>query len=204
VLMSIQPILIGIMGAAVLKEKFGLLEQVACITCIVGVIFIAKPSFFFEKSVNPYADGISDSVKSFAVVICLLQAMLEAGRNMLFKLAGKTVNPFIILTVHFMQIVLIFPLFFITFANFEALSIMSVLAIFVIAVMNLTGNLLLIEALKEEKAAVVSITNYSQIMYSVVLEIVFLGTFPDVYSCMGALIIVSCCLLVLFSKAKKT
>jgi drug/metabolite transporter (DMT)-like permease len=74
ILLRMNPLWVGILGALFYKEKFGLLNILVMISSFTGIIMIVKPDFIWNDStINT---GSQDS--NLGVLMCLINGILSA------------------------------------------------------------------------------------------------------------------------------
>lgn len=75
ILMRMNPLWVGILGAVFYKEKFGLLNLLVMITSFSGIIMIIKPDFIWGAG-NNKGGGAEES--TLGVFMCLINGILSA------------------------------------------------------------------------------------------------------------------------------
>ncbi|KAI9146275.1 hypothetical protein BKA69DRAFT_1034543 [Paraphysoderma sedebokerense] len=211
VLSFTSPIFVGILAKVFLKEKWEKIDALAAFISLFGVIIIARPGLFgldtldaavpTQETPNPkrymsLSAGLLSSVLAACVVIILRKL--------------KTVDP--------IQTVATFSLFSAVLSFFGSLVYsghMNVLSVIpstsmelfmLIPIVSLSGfvsQLCISKALQIEKATKCSTMNFLQVVFSFVLEGVFLGVIPSITDLMGSVLIVSCVLFVAIDKLRK-
>ena len=75
ILMRMNPLWVGIIGAIFYKERFGLLNLLVMITSFTGIIMIIKPDFIWGAAI--YKDASAEQ-STLGVFLCLLNGILSA------------------------------------------------------------------------------------------------------------------------------
>ncbi|KAL8293659.1 hypothetical protein RQP46_000360 [Phenoliferia psychrophenolica] len=96
VLSFISPVLVGVLAAILLKEKYTKAEALTGILSLGGVVLIAKPSFLFGKTdgetFGPEAIAVTPEQRSMAVGTAMIGVICSAGAYLIIRFIGKRAN----------------------------------------------------------------------------------------------------------------
>lgn len=184
----IAPFIVTIMGALVLKEKVGVRRWTAVTIGFIGTLIVIRPGM---GVVHP------------AVMIVMLAATFFALRQVLSRAlsnSDKTATT-VAYTALVGSLVLSFPLPFVwqwPTTNQEIVLLAS------IAVMAAVAEILVIKALEVAQAVVVAPVQYTLLIWGTMYGYLVFGQLPDIWTWVGALIIVATGAYTLHREAKKS
>lgn len=158
-----------------LKEKFTRKQFFALIFSFIGLIFVVKPV---------------TGTFSIGYITALLAAICSAIAYLSIRIMGvrNKVNPLLIV-FYFSLGTCIFTFPFIFINKFEV-NFTNILILIGIGIFGALGQYGITFAYKFAASKEISIFEYSQVVISSILGIVFLNEFPDLYSLIGYVIIV--------------
>ena len=189
VLLSIQPIFVGIFAFIILKEKYELTQIIMGLICLVGVALISQPSFIFDKGeVSQQTDSL-DRLKG--VVGSILSAFMAALVQVLVKkVKGKSNSG--IATIYFGAVSMMFSPLISCIQGIKEVKGTDILPLLIIGVLGFSGQTLRNRAYLFGKAAKVGMVYYFGIAYVYLLDVIVLDTSIDVYSLIGSAFILLC------------
>ncbi len=171
----VAPFIVTVLGATLLGEPVGIRRWSAVAVGFIGTLVIVRPGL---------------GVFHPAIFLVVLAALAFATRQIVSRRIGRrdptmTTLAYTALTSF---VVLIPPLFFFwrTPQNATHLALMIGLTL-----MSGLGEFLLIKALEIAHAVVVSPMHYSQILFATFLGYVVFGDFPDRWTWIGSVIVIS-------------
>jgi drug/metabolite transporter (DMT)-like permease len=180
VLIHTNPIFTAILAVPFLGERPNKRVFLCIAAGIVGTIMVAKPGILF---------GAGTALSSLGVTLALTGAFCAAINFIILRKLGATENP----------LVAVFYLSWVTFIItllpglwvWQAPSPTGWALLLGVGLLTLMGQHMLTKAFKQEEAAKVSPVAYVQIVMAAIWGAIFFGTPPDVWFCLGALLIVS-------------
>lgn len=171
----IAPFIVTIMGALVLKEKVGIRRWTAVTIGFLGTMIVIRPGM---GVVHP------------AVMIVMLAATFFALRQVLSRALSNSdqTATTVAYTALVGSLVLTFPLPFVwqwPSTNQEIILLVS------IAIMAAIAEILVIKALEVAQAVVVAPVQYTLLIWGTMYGYLVFGQLPDIWTWVGALIIVA-------------
>ncbi len=183
IIMRIPPFFVIIFAFLFLKEKINKYQFPSLILAILGAMLVIKPQFSLE-----FLPALSGFVG----------AIFAAAAYTTVRYLSKYESPAtIVFYFSFVSVVVSFPLMMLNFKSFSLIEGALLLGTGLAAGI---AQICLTYAYKLEKAGVVSIYNYSGILFSIMLGFIFWGEIPDLYSILGALLIVLSSMIIFFKK----
>ncbi len=182
----VAPFLVTILGAAALRETVGIRRWAAVLAGFIGTLVVIRPG---EGVFHP------------AIFLVILAASAFALRQILSRHLGngdrtETTVTYTALT-SVLCLALPLPFFWQTPTESTQFLLMAAMAI-----LAATGEFLIIRALEIAFAVVLAPAHYSLIIYSTFWGFVVFGDFPDLWTWVGALIVVSSGLYVILREAR--
>ena len=173
-LMFVNPMIVTLLSATILKEQVGIRRWSAVITGFVGVLFIVRPGF---NEIN------LATITALGCGICYAFYIISTR-----KLSNQD-NPFLTLIFTALSgsiiISLIVPLYW------SWLNITQLILLFSLALIGTLAHFLLILSLKFAEASKLAPLAYSEIVMNVIIGYYFFGDFPNQWMWFGLIIIVS-------------
>lgn len=184
ILQNTSPFWATFFAFLIIKEKILKIQWLALIIAIIGAMFVIKPSF---------------NSNIFPSLVALSGAMFAGlAYTMIGYLKGKERNSIIILYFSFISSVLS-----LIFAKtFVMPSLYEFLMLILIGVFAGFGQFFLTVSYKEAPVSTVSIFNYTGLIFSYLISVLFFNELIDVYSIIGMLLTISAALIVYFYKLK--
>ncbi|KAF9242861.1 hypothetical protein BU15DRAFT_72511 [Melanogaster broomeanus] len=208
VLTFLSPLVTGVVGYLIMKESYSTRQALASLCSLSGVVLIARPPFLFGNSLS-VNEGSNDSAASptpeerlVAVAVVLVGVFGITGAYISMRAVGKRAHPMHSITYFSLwcivvsstsMVVLKVPVVYPTNWQWTAMLLM-------VGVFGLSFQTLLTMGLQRETAARGSMTIYIQVVFAVILERVFFGTVPSLFSIIGAAIIIASAIYVVLSK----
>lgn len=179
------PLLITLLSIPILGEKVGLHRWLAVIVGLVGVIVVLRP-------------GTTElSLGHLAALTC---ACFGALASIVVRKIGREERPIVLM---------LYPMaanFFVMGGlmsfHYQPLPFDDLAALGAIALLGVTGGLLLVVAYRNSEAAVVAPMQYSQIIWATIFGYFLFGETLDVPTILGASIIIASGLYILFRESR--
>lgn len=169
---KLSPFLVVIFCALFLKEKINLKQITMVSVAFIGALFIIKPSFNVE--VIPYLVGVLGAIGAALAYTCVR------------ALGNKEDYYTIVFFFSAFSLVAIFPGFI---AVYKPMTMMQLVYLLLAGVSASIGQFGITLAYKYAPAKEISIYDYSGIICSAILGIVFFGEHPDIISVFGYLVV---------------
>jgi drug/metabolite transporter (DMT)-like permease len=199
VIYYISPLFTIILSHFILKERMSVMDVIISIVGLAGILVIMKPPFIFGGAQESSVGMIGYFYIGWVIVSALLNAMFIIDTKRLKCKVGTDILSFyfgfwlsIVMSIY---LVLYPPMDAVPYTLADWGCLLACVAGFSIAIIFLHL------AIKLESASVVSIITYTQILYTFIIELVFLGQKADAYSIVGSLLIVGSSLSVLIRSA---
>ena len=183
-----SPVFTAILGFACLKESLSKFDILAAILSLAGITLIARPSFLFGGQ-SP------DTLQLVATGIAILGAMLGACSIVLTRKLVGTLRPRVV--VLYMALVgscVAIGASLVTGETFKYpdCGTLDNWYLFLMGVLGYTGQMFQTKALSLEKAAVCSVIRTSDIVFTYILQMLFLNEPVNAFSMGGAALVVLC------------
>ena len=175
ILNKLSPFVVLFLSAYFLKERLRKIQVAGFFISFIGVILIIKPTLDFN---------ILPSVSALLSAVCA-----GIAYTLVRVLGNRKENPSTIVFVFsLISVVGIFPFMMMNYVqpNFKELLILLSIGVFATF-----GQFGLTYAYKYSKASEVSIYNYSSIVFTVILGLLFFGEIPDILTILGGIIIIA-------------
>ena len=169
------PVITSLLEPLILKKKFQKVQILLGLLTLVGVYFLV-PEFDFK---NDYFK---------ALIIGVVSAVFYSLRNIITKSKVQAYNGSVVMMYQLVVIAVVFSPFFIIYKplNFvNELPGVLLLALLTTAI----GHSLFLYSLKNFSVTSISLMSSSQLLYGIVIGIVFLSEYPKTGSIIGGIII---------------
>ncbi|WP_407496565.1 DMT family transporter [Pseudooceanicola sp. MF1-13] len=173
-IMDINPVLITLGAAIFLGERLGPRRLLGIAASMIGALIVIRPGL---------------GVFSWTAIYPLAAAVFYASYSLATRYVGHREDPWTSLFYAAMLgsiIISALVVFNWQTPDLETLGLMAALA-----VIGTTGQLLLIRAFTAGEAAMLAPFAYSGLIFATIWGVIFFGEFPDVWTVIGALIIVA-------------
>lgn len=173
-LMSLNPVLITLGGALILRELLGPQRLIGIAASLVGAMIVIRPGFqeFRMEMLYPVA-----------------AALCYAGYSLATRFVGRSEDVWTSLLytglVGGILSTLALPFFWVTPSLFEWAIMLGIAGI------GTTGQLLIINSFTKAEAGAVAPFGYAGLIYAAILSILIYGEYPDFWTVIGAVIIAS-------------
>lgn len=179
------PLLITLLSVPVLGEKVGWRRGVAVVVGMCGVLVVLRP-------------GASEL--SLGHLAALASAMLGAGTSVITRKVGRAERSAVLLTYalmgNFVLMGAALPLVY------KPMSGPDLAVMVAVAVMAFAAMQLVILAYRRAEAVVVAPMQYSQIVWAVVYGTLFFGEWPDLWTLLGAGIVIASGVYIVLREAR--
>ena len=186
----------AILAYFMLGEEITTLDILTTILSMVGVVFIAQPAFLFGSSVN--------TVPILSVVVVLFGAFASSMAYISIRQVG-TKEDTLTLVVYFSLVgFLVSPICAAIFQSFVSIYDPYILALeFFAGVMGYSGQLFLSRGVQLSPAGPATAMRYMDIVLGMIFQTFIVGTPPDGYKILGAVLIMSCMMSTVHKVHKK-
>ncbi|GAA5838705.1 hypothetical protein JCM3766R1_001567 [Sporobolomyces carnicolor] len=201
----LSPVLVGVFAWILLREPYTQLEAVVGVTSLLGVVFIAKPSFLFParpQHPDDLLNGVTPNQRTSAVIIALIGMCGAAGACLIIRVIGKRASAAHSILYFALYSVLAAPLYPLVFDSPPVLCLTTEFFAFLvlIGILGFGAQLLLTIGLQRERAGRGSLAIYTHLIFAMVLERIWYKTLPDAWSLLGAVVIIGGALGVALAK----
>lgn len=176
ILNKMAPFFAILFSFVLMKEKIRIVPLVAIITAFLGSILIIKPSFDFSQMVPSLAGFLGGMGAGFAYACVRKLSTLKCNSKLV-----------VLFFSGFSMLVAVPYMFF----NFNPMTWQQTLCLIGAGCCGAGGQFTITAAYFHAPAREISIYDYSQIIFSTLLGLVFFGQLPDILSFIGYLIIIS-------------
>ncbi len=199
VLQRISPLWVGIFGALLYKEPYKLIHIITTIISFSGILLIFKPGFIFghnEISVEKSHDYL------IGLILLLMHTIVVSFITLTIRELRDKCNVLIV--------VFYFNLFNLIFAGvgeyFEKTKVLNSsewVLVILIGIFGLGGHLTKTRALFLEKAFIISIIDYLNVVFGFLFDIFILNESMDLFAYVGILIIMISMGILIYSEGKE-
>lgn len=175
ILQKMAPFFAILMSIFILKEKPNKIAIISIIVALLGAAFVIKPS-----------SGIISLPAIIALTggFCAGSAYTFVRRLGLSGIKGNV----IIFYFSFTSIIIIFPLMI---ANYKHMRLDQIMLLLFAGICAVIGQTFVTKAYTYAPAKVISIFDYTQVIFAALLGLIFLNEYPDVYSIIGYIVIIT-------------
>eukprot|EP01132_Coremiostelium_polycephalum_P007717 gene7717-9491_t len=188
-----SPVITAALAAVILKERWGPFEALCAVLSLAGVVIISKPGFLFgSETSDPELPG---HLKLVYILVGVGGACFTAFSYIAVRVIGPGTNPFV-LGFYFSLVssITMLPATFI-FQEFVWPDWKGWLIISIIGVIATIAQTAANRGIQLEKAAKAAAMNYLQIIFTFLWEIIFLKERIDLWTMVGAGLILSCAVI---------
>ncbi|EFA80065.1 hypothetical protein PPL_06887 [Heterostelium album PN500] len=186
------PVFTAALACIVLKEKWGYIDAISTILSFIGVGIISKPSFIFGSSVKQDSSEPDSGLRFIYISIGLIGSFFSACAYVAVRKIGSGTNALVMVSYFSsVAILLTLPASFLL-QSFKIPNLIDSLLLIGMGVSGLGYQAFLNKSLQKEKAAKASAMSYTQIIFSLLMEVTILKERPDLLTIIGTLIILSC------------
>lgn len=187
----------GIFGLLFLKEAYPVIERVLGGACFVGVVLIVRPPFLFGEDKQPIELEESLMPRYIAGLVMILSTALWALMQIMMRRVKNQGNTFAVIFQNNFVMTLLCVSFIIIKGDFQTLTFEGYLTSFLLALGNMSITYTIIRALEYEKASVVGLVSYSEIIFAMLVDILIFHSFPSFLTAVGMSIIIASCLFLI-------
>ena len=176
----LNPVLVTLLAAAFLGERITRSAVVSLVTCIAGVLLVARPTALFG--------GAASVLDPFAVAIAVSGAVMSSVAYLAIRAIGRREHPLVV--VLYLPLVSLPTSLLFTLSAYVPPTPTEWAALVGIGVATQIGQVALTKGLQLEAAGRATTVGYLQIAFAGLWGVVFLGEVPSGWSLAGALLIV--------------
>lgn len=189
---STNGMLSGILASVALKEPYTGIEKILGLLCFAGVILIVRPPFLFGQEISP--DQVDPELPRYiAGIMGFLAAFFFSASQVTIR-SMKIKIPTWILGFHIqVNAFLFFAIYLWLMGGYRPLSYSEHWGVFLSGVCTFAIIHLNIRAIELEKPSVVGVIQYSQLLFSLLFDVLIMGTFPSTSTFIGAAFIFGSC-----------
>ena len=182
---KLNPFFVIIFSALFLKEKINLKQLTALLIAFTGALFIIKPTFSVE--VIPAIAGLASAIFAAAAYTCIR------------FIGGKEHHYTVVFFFSVFSTIVVLPLMLLVYTPMTLSQLSFLLLAGAFATIGQFGITL---AYKYAPAKEISIFDYSNIIFSAIISLIFFGVLPDYLSVIGYIIIFTASLSMFFYNNK--
>ncbi|KYH28540.1 MULTISPECIES: DMT family transporter [Clostridium] len=169
---KLSPFFVIIFSWLFLKENINLRQILSITIAFLGALFIIKPSF--NSEIIPAIIGVLGSISAASAYTCVR------------ALGNKEAPDTIVFYFSFFSSIVTFPLMLL---SYKPMSILQLAYLTLAGVFASVGQFGVTYAYKYAPAKEISIFDYSNIIFSAIISLIFFGILPDYLSIIGYIII---------------
>lgn len=177
---NMNPVFATLLAAYVLHEHLRAPEVICLVASLIGVLFIAHPAPLFGAPSAP--------TNPMALMIALGGAFFSGSAYTLVRKMRATEHPFVVVFyLPLLSVPISLPF---AFANWKWPNVNEWLILIGVGVTTQLAQVNMTRGLQLERTARATTTGYLQVAFAVVWGAVILGEIPDVWTLLGATIII--------------
>jgi len=186
IISNTSPLITSFLAIFFLKERLDVALCVTAVLSVIGVFFIAKPTFLFAPKVT------EEQPKSeiLGLLGAFLSAIVGGIIPLILKHAGALTHPLTLVFFHGFITSIVSPIIM-TNEGVEPVSMYYVVLLFVGGIVWTLGQILMTVSFLYADASRLSMVLYSQVVFAYALEILVDGIYPDSYTVIGTVLIMS-------------
>lgn len=195
-----KPVFVGFLGWIFLKEVPTLLDLGAGVACILGIIFLSKPTIIFDGHALYHDDNL------YGVISAVCGTGFAALAAIFKRVLGiKQVQPQIAI-FYFSMVSAFTSCILCTFFQRWTLPESTKIRFFLIGsgVLGYLANVCLMIALWTEKTFHVAIVGSATVIFMFTLQYIFLHVAPDMYSLVGSFFVLASTITIAMRKTEVT
>jgi len=199
VVMEMYPAIAALLSVFLLGEKYTLTQFLYTIFCIAGAALIIKPGFLFpaDELTTPDAARYIGLISIFGSAFTVALSVVIVRKQALSKVDTLTGMFY----TGFVQMAL-FPVAML-FQGAKAVTLVEFGKMMVLGVLGMIAQYMFNHSLHFGDASKISLMGYSEMIFGYLLDIVVLGTQPDMFSIIGSIMIFSCVFVQMYDLSKK-
>jgi len=193
VLFLIYPVITSVLASVMLGEVYEMYQLFNTAMCLMGVILVVKPPYFFPDQVV-----LENPQQTLGLICCFINAFVTSMVIIFIRKLGGVVNPFT--TTHYFGFFgAIFSPIVMIICGVVSVGWNELFNILMVGFLGYMGQVFVSRAYIYEKAARLAVMGYSQVFFSYIFDILILGFVPNVYSVIGSLCISSSVVFMIYS-----
>lgn len=199
-IISTGAIMNGILASIFLDEPYLMVEKIVGGISFLGVIFIVRPPFLFGEASIPKEETETPLPRTVAAFFAFMAAASNSGSMTAMRSMKSEHHRFMIpFMINFVMLI-VYSIYFTFFSEYTPLTFGDYFAIMIFAFLNLSAIYYTAMALETESSSTVGIVTHSQLIYSILIDLLAFGSFPSLLTLLGAGLVVGSCLYLLFVK----
>jgi len=173
---GLSPFLTIILSGIFLGERIGHRKIYFIIFAFLGALLVVKPGIRLDL---------------YPAIIGLVGVIFAAWSHLMLRVLRLTENPLVVVNYFGHTSGLISLVILLWNGNFIIPNALSLLTLFLLGLTGLGGHFALVKAFQMAPANVISLYLYSQIIFTTFLGVLFFKEIPDIFSVIGASIIIA-------------
>lgn len=204
VLMMMSPLWVGLIGQIAMGEKFKFYQLILNFISLFGVIFILQPSIFFENSSlkNTFNQKSSNFYYVLGVLFATSTSILSACVFVTIRQLKNLTNP-IVIVFYFNFFNAIYSGVGLFYEKGIKLDSTEVFYLLIIGLTGMISQLARSRALFLEKAFILSVVDYSQLIFGYLSDMFIFKNELDFFCTVGCALIVSSTIILIYLEKKK-
>ena len=179
----------GILGAIILKEPYSQLEKILGVISMIGVILIVRPPFIFGNMDDAIPNTNTSLSHSFAGILAFLSAATFSLYQISIRASRTNMDPYVISFCTNSLGIFWYGLYFV-FYEYKSLTFGEYFGCFMFGVCYIACIILIGYALKYTSVSVFGLLGYTQLIFSLLVDLLIFADFPPFLTIVGALLIV--------------
>lgn len=204
VITFLEPSIAGFLAWAILNEHWSLAEALGGAASMVGVVLIARPSFLFGADLD---QTVGDPHRLVATLFALVGVVCASSVYIIIRFVGRRVHALVLVNYFASSTVVLsfIGLLVIPGIGFKGPEGAKQWGLFTaLGICGFLMQFLLTEGLQREAAGRATMMLYSQLLFSLIWEVVVWHQLPTLLSWMGIVIILGSAFAVIMNKPTHT
>lgn len=200
-IVSMVAIFNGIIGSYMLGESYLKIEKILGAVSFLGVFLIVRPPFIFGSEGTAEDTPTGSIPRYFAGLIALGCAVVYSLIQVQLREIQARMPPFVVAFYFNLAYVILLGTYYVVTGSHEALNFHELTMIIGSSVFHLANLILLAKSLQLEKPTIVGLVGYTSLVFSPMIDLVVFGSFPSIYTVLGATLIVGSCVKLLLMRS---
>jgi len=200
VICMVSPILTAAMSPFFFNEKFERVTIINGALSIIGVAFIAKPSFIFGNSINiEYSDG-----RTLGLILAIVSTFLGSTIPILIKSCGSITHPIAMSSYFGFITAFLTPIAMLMQGKLQDFTLLDARNLILSGMLGTIAHISMSTSFQYGEAGKIALLQYSQIIFAFVYDILIDNRHPDDYSVLGTAFILAGFFVLMYKTAKKS
>lgn len=179
VMIFLYPVFVALLAALLLGEHLGILGVACVLLSLSGVVFVAKPSFFFS---------LNTALDPMGVTAALAAALISGTAIILVRILSQTEHPLVVVIYPILAALVLAPI--LDGSNWVLPDARQALLLLAVGLTLNVGQHFMTKGFSLEPAGKLSAVMYLEVVFAGVWGVLAFSDVPDLWSLLGAGLII--------------